>query len=235
MKRKLTSPGFVTLTGIALLLIMITGCKSYFIASDFEQRTSDHKTFAVLPFEMVFTGVQPAKLTEEDIALIKVAESKAFMISFYNEVLRSTKGGSRPIRVNIQHFDKTLSLLQDHNMDIEASWREDPGKLAEILGVDAVIKGRIQKHRLMSDLASYGIDMGIRIINILSSNEFWPWVPGGATTSNEVNTSYSLLDSDGTVLWSIAYDMDADWRQPADEVIENINRKSVKNFPYRMR
>jgi len=203
------------------------------MAADFDTLTADHQTFAVLPFEMVFTGTKPEKLTEDDVLRIGEAESKAFMVSFYNEVLRSTKGGRKPMRVNVQHYDKTMSILEDNHIDIRSSWKEDPGKLADMLGVDAVVKGRIEKHRLMSDLASYGIDLGIQIISALSNSDLWHWLPMGATTSKEIKTSYSLVNKEGTTLWSIAYEMDADWRQRANEIIDDINRKSVKNFPYR--
>lgn len=216
-----------------LVLTFLAGCKSYFMATDFDTRTANHKTIAILPFEMIFTGVKPEKLTNEDIQIIEEGESKAFMISFYNEILRSTKSGKKPIRVNVQHFDKTLSILKTNSIDIRSSWKEDPGKLAQMLGVDAVVKTRIEKYRLMSDLASYGIDLGTRILGILSDYKIWFWLPPNLSKSKEIKSSCTLLDKEGATLWSIAYDIDANWRSPANEIIDEINRKSAKHFPYR--
>jgi hypothetical protein len=220
------------LSGVLLLLIL-GGCKSYFLATDFDRRTADHKTVAILPFEMIFTGVKPEKLTDEDLYMIGEAESKAFIISFYNEVLRSTRHGKNNIRVDVQHFDKTLSILNANNIDIRSSWNADPSELAKILGVDAVVKSRIEKHRLMSDLASYGIDLGIHILRVLSDSHLWFLLPSDLTKSKEIKSTYSLVNEDGTTLWSIAYDVDADWTKPANEIIDEINRKSAKHFPYR--
>lgn len=214
---------------------ILAGCKSYYIVSDFDERTSGHQSFAILPFEMVFTGKMPENLTEDDVARIGDAESRAFMISFYNEVLRSNRRGSRPFRVDVQHYDRTLSLLEAANISVRDSWRKDPQVLANALGVDAVIKGRIEKHRFMSDLASYGIDLGIRILSVLSDHGAWFLLPAGATTSKAIKANYSLVGKEGTVLWSISYDVDADWRQPANEIIDDINRRSVRHFPYRVR
>src|SRR5687768_3375549 len=76
-----------------LLLATLSGCKPYYIATDFSSRTAQHKVVAVLPFEMVFTGTKPEKLSEADIREIEEAESKAFMISYYNKVLASTRSG----------------------------------------------------------------------------------------------------------------------------------------------
>lgn len=232
--RKINAPLFSwAVISCTVLMIMLTGCKSYFVAVDFDTRTANHKTIAILPFEMIFTGVKPEKLTQADLDTIAVSESKAFMISFYNEILRSTRGGKKPIRVDVQHFDKTLSILQANNMDIRSSWKEDPGQLAKLLGVDAVVKARIEKHRLMSDLASYGIDLGMHILGVLSNYSIWFWLPSDLAKSKEIKSSYSLVDTAGSTLWSIAFDADADWSQPSNQIIDDINRRSAKNFPYR--
>src|SRR5688500_13475714 len=176
---------------VVFILVAFAACKSYFLASDFETRTANHKSIAVLPFEMIFTGVKPEKLTDEDLLMIGEAESKAFMISFYNEVLRSTHNGKKPISVDVQHFDKTINLLKTNNINIRSAWNEDSENLAQILGVDAVVKARIEKHRLMPDLASYGIDLGVHIIGILSNNTIWFWLPSDLTKSKEVKSSFS--------------------------------------------
>jgi hypothetical protein len=218
---------------ICAALLLLSGCRTAYVISDFESRTANHKTVTILPFEMIFSGIKPEQLTDAELGKIENAESKAFMISFYNEILQSTKGGKNPIRVDIQHFDKTISILNANGIDIRSSWREDPGKLAEILGVDAVVKARIEKYRLMSDLSSYGIDLGVHIISVISNYGFWFWMPHEFTKSKEVKTSYSLLDKQGAVLWSISYNEDADWREPANTIIDEINRKSAKTFPYR--
>ncbi|MFK8103448.1 MAG: hypothetical protein AB8G15_13025 [Saprospiraceae bacterium] len=50
-----------------------------------------------------------------------------------------------------------------------------------------------------------------------------------------VKTDYSLIDSDGgSTSWSITYNREADWQQHTDQIIENINRRSVRQFPYRI-
>jgi hypothetical protein len=233
MKIRMFNPRWITMMAVVLLSFFFSGCKSYYVVADFNGRTADHKTIAILPFEMIFTGVKPEKLTDQDLQLIGEAESKAFMISFYNEVLRSTKGGKKAIRVDIQHYDRTLSLLKANNMDIRSAWTADPADLLKILGVDAVVKARVEKHRLMSDLASYGIDLGIRILSVLTDYGVLFWLPPEVTKAKEIKSSYSLLDKEGSVLWSVAFDVDADWSEPANEIIDHINRRSAKTFPYR--
>jgi hypothetical protein len=233
MKKRNHGLKYFHLACVVLLLTIFSSCKSYFVATDFETRTANHKTVAILPFEMIFTGVKPEKLSDEEMQAIAEAESKAFMISFYNELMRSTRGGKKPIRVDVQHFDKTFSILKSNNIDIRSTWNDDPGKLAKMLGVDAVVKARIEKHRLMSDLASYGVDLGVHILGILSDYNIWFWMPSDFSKSKEIRSSCSLIDQQGYTLWSIAYDIDANWREPANEIIDDLNRKSARRFPYR--
>jgi len=191
---------------------------------------------AILPFEMNYTGIIPDELVDVAFTQIEEAESRAFMTSYYNEVLRSTKSGRKPIRVNIQHFNKTLQTLDENNISITDSWTMKAEDLAEILDVDAVLRGHIEKNQLITDLESFGIDIGIHILNILTDNSLWSWIPSNLTKSKEVLTNYTLIEGkNGNTLWSIAYDIEADWRSPANELIDDVNRRSSRKFPYRIK
>ncbi len=214
-------------------LLLFTSCKRYYTVADFEEKTIDHQTIAVLPFEMVYTGVPPKELTEEDIQQIEISESKAFQASFFNAILASTRQGRNQLRVDFQHFSKTLNLLKENGIDIRDSWEKDPGELATILGVDAVVKAQIEKRRYMSDLASYGIEAGTEIIGVITNNRLLPIINNRNKT---VRTNYTLVNQeDGNVLWSIDYDFDADWRLTSEDLIESINAKSARRFPYRIK
>ncbi len=184
---------------------------------------------------MIFTGKMPDDLTEQDILHIEEAESRAFQISFLNELLRSTRSGKKPLSVDIQHYQKTLNQLEAEGISIRKSWEMSPEELADLLGVDAVVRARIEKARLMSDLESYGIDMSVRIINILTNYQWFPWFPPISSQNKEIVADFSLLErEEGRVLWSISFDKGADWRQPANEIIDDISRRAAKKFPYRL-
>ena len=218
------------------IVFLLNCCTPFFISHDFDIQTSNHQTVAILPFEMKYTGIIPEELNEEDLMIIEEAESVAFMTSYYNEVLRSTRSGKKPIRVDIQHYKKTMQLLNDNKISILNSWNMKSEDLAQILQVDAVLKGYIEKNQLIPDLESFGIDVGIHILNIMTDNSLWPWIPFSLTKSKEVNTNYSLVNGqDGIILWSIAYKIEADWRSPADQIIDDVNRRSSKKFPYRIK
>jgi len=220
---------------IFVIIIILSSCTPFFISHDFKIQTVNHEDVAILPFEMYYTGIIPDELIDVAFTEIEEAESRAFMISYYNEVLRSTKSGRKPIRVNIQHYNNTLNLLEENSISIKDSWTIKAEELAQLLDVDAVLRGHIEKNQLITDLESFGIDIGIQIINILTDNALWSWIPSDLTKSKEVITNYTLLDGDdGNTLWSIAYNIEADWRSPANELIDDVNRRSSKKFPYRM-
>ena len=82
--------------------------------------------------------------------------------------------------------NKTQQLLATKGISVLEVQNHSPEELAAILGVDAVVHARIQKNRLMSDLASYGIELGVRILNVLTDHAIWPWLPLGVTTSKEI-------------------------------------------------
>ncbi len=217
-----------------VFLFLFSSCTPYFQSANFDTLTADHTRIAVLPFDMIFTGRMPDQLEEEDILRIEEAESQAFQISFYNELLRSTKRGRRNLRVDIQHHRSTLKILEDKGISIRESWSMSPDELADILEVDAVVRANIEKARFMSDLASYGIELGVDIINVLTNYQLWPLFPPFSTQNKAVVADFTLFEQkEGTVLWSISFDKGADWREPANQIIDQISRKAAKKFPYR--
>ncbi len=216
------------------LIIFLSSCKQnrYYSIDDFEDLTKSHKTIAVLPFEVVTIGEDDPSITPEMVEKINATESKAFQVSFHNQLLRSTKKGKNQLRINLQHYSTTISKLEKNNISIVDSWNESSEKMAEILGVDAVVKGRVQKEKYFSDLLSAGIEIGNDIINLLGSRNRVPFV---SNRNKNIKSDYSIVDSEkGTVLWSINYTCQADWRQQSDQIVDNINRRSTKHFPYRV-
>ena len=218
---------------IPLTFLFLNACTSYFIVSDFSEQTASHKKIAVLPFEIIFSGTVPENLSEEDIAQIEIAESQAFQISFHNELLKRSKSGKKNRSVAIQHYKETLQKLNQKGINIADSWKLSADSLAKVLNVDAVVQARIEKARYMSDLTSYGVEMGKRIISILSDQTLVPWFPLVSSRAKTIKTDYFVLDGkEGTNLWSVTLEEDADWRLPSNEIIDQFSRKAAKKFPY---
>lgn len=233
MKKHISQTNAV-LKPILLLLValsMMSCSKSFYVVDHFEETTQNHESIAILPVEMIYLGKKPKSLSAEEIKQIEIEESKIFQASIFHEILGSTKRGKKPLRVEVQAYQTTLAMLEDKGISIHESWSMDPQDLMSILEVDAVLKGRVEKTRYMSDLTSYGIETGGRILSDV--------LPGGysytpVAISKAVDVSYSLVDTNGRhTLWSMDRSMNSTYRRNSQDMIDILNHRVAKKFPYR--
>ena len=215
---------------IGLVLAFIS-CSHKYYHSFFDQQTVNHKIVAVLPVEMVFTGKQPENLTPEDIARIEELESKNFQYSLYNSILRYANSKKYFTRINLQDLVITQKLLEENGISYRDVWKKDDKQLTAILGVDAIVRMRIQKQRYMSDAASYGIGVGRQIIYNAGIKIPVPYIP------NKTNDIYASCDivCNNLTLWNDNYKRASDWNSPSNLVIENITDNFGRHFPYKQR
>src|SRR5215203_3525730 len=214
-------------------LALITACshKNY-TTSYFDQQTMHHKIIAVLPAEMIFTGVQPKDIPAEDIAKIEETESQMFQSYLFNAVLRYANTNKYYTAVGFQDISTTQKLLEENNISIRDSWKQDDRKLAQLLGVDAVVRMRIQKKRYMSDLASLGVGYGQQVLNQIGNvGKFIPNVPN---KTNDIYASCNVVSNNQT-LWNDDYRGASSYNVSSEKVIDNITDNFGRHFPYRKR
>ena len=213
---------------------IVASCASHrrgYTSNDFEEQTQTHKTVAIVPAEMVFTGTMPKNMTKEEIARIEEQESRDFQYALYNRILRHANTRKYITTINFQDIGTTLKKLEDSSINIRDSWRMDDKALAKMLGVDAVIKMRIQKQRYMSDAASYGIDAARRVISSTGIAGRIP-VPYNVGKTNDIYASCNLVSNNQT-LWNDNYKRATDWNTAPNVIIEGITDNFGRNFPYK--
>jgi len=212
---------------------LTTACshKNY-TTSYFDQQTMHHKLIAVLPAEMIFTGVQPKDISAETIAKIEENESRMFQNYLFNAVLRYANTNKYYTAVGFQDISTTQKLLEENNISIRDSWKQDDRKLAELLGVDAIVRMRIQKKRYMSDLASLGVDYGQQVLNQIGNvGKYIPYVPN---KTNDIYASCNVVSNNQT-LWNDDYRGASSYNMSSEKVIDNITDNFGRHFPYRKR
>lgn len=218
----------IKIAGLTLLVaIFSTACNRFYKNPEFARKTADHKIIAVLPYQIVITGRLPKEMTPEVKEKIETAESIGFQRNYYSQI--HTVGTRRhPLSVIVQPIERTNQLLTDKGITPTASWDKDPQELAKILGVDAVIRNKAIKVRYLSDLESLGIDLGTFVLSgILGVPVF------GLTRTNEVEVTSNIIAANtGENLFSGRDELRVDWSRPANEAIEQINRRIVRRFPY---
>jgi hypothetical protein len=219
---------------IALLAIFffLACSRKHYAVSYFDQQTAHHKLIAVLPAEMIFTGIQPKDVSPEDIDKVEEMESRIFQNYLFNSIIRNANSNRYYTAVGVQDISTTLKLLEDNNISVRDSWREDDLKLEKILGVDAVVRMRIQKKRYMSDLASLGVSYGQQVLyQIGNVGKFVPYVPN---KTNDIYASCNVVSNNQT-LWNDDYRGSSNYNVSSERVIDNITENFGKHFPYRKR
>ncbi|HEX5651953.1 MAG TPA: hypothetical protein VFX58_02700 [Chitinophagaceae bacterium] len=229
MKKNLPFQNIVIL--LIVFTVIVSCARKNYTAANFEEKTIDHRTVAIVPAEMIFTGKQPKDLTEEDIIRMEEQESKDFQYALYNSILRHANTRKYITTVNFQDIGTTLKKMEENSIDIRKSWKMSDEELAAKLGVDAIIKMRIQKQRYMSDAASYGIDAARRVLGNTGFGSKIP-LPNNASKTNDIYASCNLV-SENQTLWNDHYKRASDWDTPANVIIEGITDNFGKNFPYK--
>lgn len=213
-------------------LILFSSCAhKYYTSSAFDQQSARHRTIAILPAEMIYTGTQPKNLTADDIKKIEETESTSFQNSLYNGILRHANTRKYYTTITVQDISTTQKLLEDNNISVRDSWRQDDKKLAEMLGVDAVVRMRVQKKRYMSDLASLGIGVGTQILSTIGNAKGFP-VPYVPNKTNDIYASCNVVSNNQT-LWNDNYESSSNYNRPSEEVIADIADNFGRHFPYR--
>ncbi|MCP4218262.1 MAG: hypothetical protein GY765_26740 [bacterium] len=218
---------------IVILALSLQFCGHHFYTNPvFMEKAADHRIIAVLPFEMVFTGKQPKKLTIEQIREIEVAESIAFQNSLYHALLNQKNRYKNPLLIDVLSVRKTNRLLKSNDIDVRESWDMSSEELARLLKVDAVVRTRVIKKRYMSNLASFGIEVGNIVLNTLLDDSPLALFFGNPTKKIKAQC-YLHNGVDGIELWGTTIVDEINWMHEANRIIDGINRYLARKFPYR--
>jgi hypothetical protein len=219
---------------IASFILFLFSCSNkYYKASNFEEKTEDHKVVAILPAEVTFSGKQPKNLTPEAIAHAEERESIDFQYALMNSILNHANTNRYITTVNFQDLNTTQKILEQNNISVRDSWKKDDNELTKILGVDAVIRMNVRKQRYMSDEASYGVGVAKQVIFKTGIGSKVP-VPNSVGKTYDIYASCNLLSNNQT-LWNDNYKRSTDYDTPANVIVEWITNDFGENFPYKQK
>lgn len=213
------------------LLVLVSCSRRYYTASNFEEKTEDHKVVAILPAEIIMTGKLPKNMSPEAIAKAEETESVNFQYALLNSILRHANTRKYITTINFQDVNTTAKLLEQNKISVRDSWKKDDNELARLLGVDAVIRMRVEKRRYMSDEASYGVAVAKEVIYKTGVGSKVP-VPNSVGKTYDVYATCNLLSNNQT-LWNDNYKRYADYDTPANVIIEWITNDFGQHFPYK--
>ena len=190
------------------------GSKQVFESPQMKAQVVQHKTVAILPYEVsIIYKKQPKNLNPEVDREQERTMSKSIQSSMYTYLLRKSKN----YRVTFQDVDRTNILLKKAGMlDKMDEFTKD--EIAKVLGVDAVIGGRFETEQTKSQ--------GAAIATAVLFGGL-----GGKTGTGSLTLTLNN-GADGELLWRFFKTMDEGIMSSTDDLVERMMRKVSRNFPY---
>ncbi|MEL6988097.1 MAG: hypothetical protein AAGK97_09715, partial [Bacteroidota bacterium] len=183
------------------------------------------KTIAILPYEVVFEGRTPRRFTQRDLEMFAIGDSQLFQASLYRSIIERERRNKR-FKLTIQDVNDTNFLLAKADISIRDSWYKDPVELAEILGVDAVVRSSVSTKRFVSDGLAATADVTLAVLDALSGESS----DTGTTTTGEVFVKASIIDIDGTLVWSASENVATDYSFGSKRAVQFINRRIIRRM-----
>ena len=216
-----------------LFLSVVTSCnRRVYHAKDIDEKTREHKTVAILPFDIEMTGRMPKDWDEAKKEEVLELESELFQSSLLSQILSTSTKRRGEFTVSFQSIDKTDAILSENGITYPIFKEKDPQELAQLLGVDAVFKVKMHKKRYLSNGESFVIGESMKVLR--QTANFPIALPGVAARTNDVRIVGSLINAeDGTILYNFSGACGTDWSRSPEAVVAHISRWIGKKFPYR--
>lgn len=124
---------------------------------DFDQLTKDHKIIGIVPLKTT-VKLRPKdmkEMTPEQLKQLEINEGENIQFAMYSWFLKRKSAGK--VGVDIQDVTTTNSLLKQNDITADNIDTYQPADLAKILGVDAVISGKFETSKPMSEGATVAL------------------------------------------------------------------------------
>ena len=222
----------------SFLLVLILGACSSTIKTTGETkgRLQNHKTIAIIPFEVRF---DLRKNNQKQFADKELAEVSHFMATGLQEHLYRwliSYSKKKPLSVDIQNIEITNSILSEKKIRFMDLYNMSRVDLAKMLGVDVVLTSNVifaqpnseaaatvfasipGQNLFYSQLATQEMKMQVLLNDSFSENTIW-------TFETKTKSSSTTKRSEDRQKENILYPL-----------FENINKtlvKFIKKFPYK--
>lgn len=201
-----------------LLTLPLAGCATHqaYLNPQFGATTSAHRTVAILPFHVTISRERLARhLTPEDVARMEKEEGFAVQTQLHTQLLRR----SDRYTVEFQDVARTNVLLERAGLNYDNLQSRTKEEIAQALGVNAVISGRIQRSKPMA--TGTAIAMGVLFGGLFMGN------------TNEVGVDLQLHDAtNGALLWTFAHKFGGSIGSSPERLAEAMMGSVARRFPY---
>lgn len=202
---------------LLLTYISINAQTRLFVDPNFSSVGNNHKTIAVIPFETSISlrPKQMKELHEGELEKMEERESKDIQYAMYSWFLKRKQQGK--LWVDIQDATTTNAILEENVIIYSNIGKQKTSKIAELLGVDALIRGTFETNKPMSDGASIAIGVLFGAFGSTNKATINMFIYNGKNEKVLVNYNKGVSGSIGS---------------STDQLINTIMRKASRRIPY---
>ena len=200
------------------ILFTLASCgPTIFTSPNFQQARKQHKTLAILPFDVLIgTTKLPKNVTKEMVLQQQEETGYSLQSNVYTYFLNEQK--KNKYTIDFQDIDKTNALLKKAGISYDVLDSQTKEELCNLLGVDAVMTGRATMEKPMSD-------GGAIAVGVLFG--FW-----GST--NRVDVNVNIHDkNDSKLLWKYDYQASGSVGSSTEQLSRSLMKNVSKKFPYK--
>jgi hypothetical protein len=202
----------------AFLCLAIVSCgPQIYKAAEFSNAASKHKTVAILPAEvtMQLRPNESKKTTPEQLEDMTTKTGYDVQEKMYGWFLRRSE--KFEYSVAFQDVTKTNAKLKEAGIAYKDLKTTDRAKLAQVLGVDAIMQDRLSMEKPMSEGAAVAVGLLV----------------GAWGNTNKVNTTINIHDgATGNLLWKYDYEASGSVGSSTAKLVDALMRNATKKFPY---
>lgn len=207
------------LAAALVLALPLAACSTHkaYLNPQFGSTTSAHRQVAILPFDVTISRVRlPKNLTPEDVDKMEREESLAVQGQLQTQLLQR----AHQYTVQFQDVSRTNVLLAQAGLTGDSLHTRTKDEIAKLLGVDAVISGKIQRSKPMAT----GTAIVLRVL-------FGNFAPGN---TNEVGVDLQLHNAtDGSLLWNFNHTFGGSIGSSPERLGEALMGSIARHLPYR--
>jgi hypothetical protein len=202
----------------SLLLFILFSCgPKIYKSADFSNALTKHKTVAILPAEVniQLRPNQAKNLSAEQIQDMANKTAIDIQEKMYGWFLR--RGDKYDYTVTFQDVTRTNAKLREAGIKYFDLKTTDRAKLANILGVDAIMQDRVTMEKPMSEGAAIAVGLLV----------------GAWGSTNKVETTINIHDgTSGNLLWKYDYEASGSVGSSSTKLVDALMRNATKKFPY---
>ena len=213
---------------VLLFALLATSChRRAYVADNFEERTVDHVSIAVIPYDVLNTGRRTQKMTDAYMEEQRAWEAEAFQQDLVDRIMhRATR--NRKLVVDMQATNETNSLLEEAGIELVDAHSLSALELTELLGVDAVVMAYVEKNKVLTEVESAAASVLATVLGGTTANA----TESALNRTYEIDMRVTVLDKLGATLYNDAASFNIDFGTTADDAISTVNRRLIRRFPY---